>query len=305
MNTEVEELRDRMNRATAGIAVPGGLARRAAQHRRRRIVTRATAAAATAVVAAAVAIAATTAAAPHDGGTAAARNGGAPAGARLVSDVRSALAAASARGDMVQLRSLNGAEEQWYYQGHGEVLTRQEAFSPGQPLYDQGSRSTAASYVYTYVSYPAKTWARSVFKTAQQQSPGPRVSCQTPINLSFMQDPAALTTDIREALSCGQLTDKGTADINGVETIKLAGVLDHPVPSGGRVVRITTLYVSPATYLPVRWRVSLTLPQSDGHSATRGVSYDLSWLPPTSANLASLQVPIPAGFTRVFPKPHS
>lgn len=90
MNTGIEELRERMEHATAGIAVPGGLARRAARHRRRKIMTRA-AAAGTAVVVTGAAIAATTAAAPHEGGTI--------AGTRLVSDIRSALDAAAAGDD--------------------------------------------------------------------------------------------------------------------------------------------------------------------------------------------------------------
>lgn len=291
MNTEVEELRERMQHATDGIAVPGGLARRAARHRRSRILTRATAAAATAAVVTGAAVAATTAAAPRDGGTI--------TGARLVSNIRSALNAASAGGDMVQLRNRNGAGEQWYYQSPREVLTRQETFSAsGQPVYDQGSRMKAASYVYTFVSYPAKTWSRSVAKVGPQQSPAPQVSCETPIGLSFMQNPATLTADIREALSCGQLTNKGTADIDGIETIKLVSVLDRRVP-GGRFVRITTLCVNPTTYLPVRWQASLSLPQPDGHAARKAVSYDVSWLPPTSANLADFRVPIPAGFTLV------
>ena len=52
MNTGLEELRERMERATAGLVVPSGLACRAARHRRRRFLTRATAAAAVAAAAA-------------------------------------------------------------------------------------------------------------------------------------------------------------------------------------------------------------------------------------------------------------
>jgi hypothetical protein len=52
MNAGLEELRERMERATAGLVVPSGLACRAARHRRRRILTRATVAAAVAAAAA-------------------------------------------------------------------------------------------------------------------------------------------------------------------------------------------------------------------------------------------------------------
>jgi hypothetical protein len=46
--------------------------------------------------------------------------------------------------------------------------------------------------------------------------------------------------------------------------------------------------VDPATYLPVRWDVG-------------GSQTDYLWLPPTPANLALLNEPIPAGFRQVPP----
>jgi hypothetical protein len=298
MNTGTEELRERMEHATAGIAVPSGLARRAAQHRRRRIVTRTAAAAGTAVVAAGVAIAATTAAAPRTGGTI--------AGARLVSDIRSALAATAAGDDVVQVRALNGSAEMWYHGGAGERVTRTESFSaPGQPSVDEGSTVTPATFTHTTVSYESKTWSRSVAKVdLMRRQPSTQTSCASTIGpaVTMQADPQTVAAYIREALSCGQLTSEGNVDVDGVSAIKLVSVLSRPQVGGARLVRKFTLLVNPATYLPVRWLMSVTVTQPGGQTSRTAFSYNVSWLPPTRANLASLQVPIPAGFTRVAPR---
>ena len=295
MNTGIEELREQMEHATAGIAVPGGLARRAVQHRRRRILTRATAAAATAVVVAGVAIAATTAA-PRDGGTI--------ASARLVSDIRSALDAAAAGDDIMQVRIQNHLAEAWYYQNAREILTRSEIFSAsGQPGFDQGYAATSTSVTHTSVSYPAKTWSTSTVKAGKLRPPGQpglRGTCLAAICLDLMQDPGTLTSDIREALSHGQLTRDGTEDINGVNAIKLVAVVTKPQASGQfAFVGRTTLWVNPATYLPVRINTNLTVTLGHGQTTHIVGTRDVSWLPATSANLADLRVPIPAGFTQV------
>jgi len=295
MNTGIEELREQMEHATAGIAVPGGLARRAVQHRRRRILTRATAAAATAVVVAGVAIAATTAA-PRDGGTI--------ASARLVSDIRSALDAAAAGDDIMQVRIQNHLAEAWYYQNAREILTRSEIFSAsGQPGFDQGYAATSTSVTHTSVSYPAKTWSTSTVKAGKLRPPGQpglRGTCLAAICLDLMQDPGTLTSDIREALSHGQLTRDGTEDINGINAIKLVAVVTKPQASGQfAFVGRTTLWVNPATYLPVRINTNLTVTLGHGQTTHMVGTRDVSWLPPTRANLADLRVPIPAGFTQV------
>jgi len=295
MNTGIEELREQMEHATAGIAVPGGLARRAVQHRRRRILTRATAAAATAVVVAGVAIAATTAA-PRDGGTI--------ASARLVSDIRSALDAAAAGDDIMQVRIQNHLAEAWYYQNAREILTRSEIFSAsGQPGFDQGYAATSTSVTHTSVSYPAKTWSTSTVKAGKLRPPGQpglRGTCLAAICLDLMQDPGTLTSDIREALSHGQLTRDGTEDINGINAIKLVAVVTKPQASGQfAFVGRTTLWVNPATYLPVRINTNLTVTLGHGQTTHIVGTRDVSWLPATSANLADLRVPIPAGFTQV------
>lgn len=286
MNTGLEELRERMEHATAGIEVPSGLARRAAQNRRRRILARATAAG-TAVVLAGVAIAATTATGPGEHGTI--------AGARLVSDIRSALDAVATGNDVVYLRSPDGLHELWSYHGTQQTLRRNETFSAqGRPIVDQGTTETSASVRFLFVNYKAKTWFTQTIKLDLLSAhPGP-TSCASPVGLSIMQDPAELTANIREALSCGQLTDEGTENINGVSAIKLVSVRNP----GSKMVVTMTLWVNRATYLPVRWALSFTATRSDGTTFHAGRTYDVWWLPPTRANVADLRVPIPAGFTQ-------
>jgi hypothetical protein len=54
--------------------------------------------------------------------------------------------------------------------------------------------------------------------------------------------------------------------------------------SGGHL----TLWVNPATYLPVRLKLG-------------GLQTDFQWLSPTPAGLALLNMPVPAGFHQVPP----
>jgi hypothetical protein len=78
------------------------------------------------------------------------------------------------------------------------------------------------------------------------------------------------------------------AEVDGVRALKL-----KPVTAGGIRPGVTTYWVDPSSYLPVR--SEFTLP------ATGPVRFDYRWLQPTDTNLASLDVTIPAGFTEVPP----
>ena len=85
---------------------------------------------------------------------------------------------------------------------------------------------------------------------------------------------------IRDELSCGRYQIAGRARVDGVSTLKV-------VQRGGSV----TLWVDPATYLPVRLVAGTRQP----------IRTDSRWLPPTSTRLARLSLPIPAGFRQVSP----
>jgi hypothetical protein len=287
MSTELEALlRHRMEHATAEIQVPRSLARRAARHRRRRIITQASAAAA-------VTIAALTAAVVVAGTTGASGDAGTAVTARLASKIESAVAAA-AGSDIVYLQNTNGWEDDWYYRDPRRELTRTKDISPsGQPRGDFASIETPAIRTETSVNYDSKTWWALTWKWQGMDSgPSRQTSCSTPMSVNPHQDPATLAANIREAFACGQLTTKGTENVNGLNAIKLVSVRtsDRPAPA----VYTMTLWVDPATDLPIRWQSIITV---EGH--TRSLDQNITWLSPTSANLAQFKVQIPAGFTQI------
>ncbi len=87
----------------------------------------------------------------------------------------------------------------------------------------------------------------------------------------------------------------GRQYVDGVDAMKLV--------AGPRFPFRATLWVNPATYLPVR--LSATLPAGPGRSEQ--VVSDFQFLPPTKANLARLhaairRAPIPAMFRLLPPK---
>jgi len=84
---------------------------------------------------------------------------------------------------------------------------------------------------------------------------------------------------IHGALACGGLSVTGRTRVDGAAAIKLTGTRRLAKPP-------ITLYVSPATYLPIRIVIG-------------GLREDYRWLAPTAANLAMLKVRIPPGFRRV------
>ncbi|HEY6313796.1 MAG TPA: hypothetical protein VIY52_23755 [Streptosporangiaceae bacterium] len=303
MSTELEDrLQAEMRHATAGARVPPGLARRAWRNRRRRITTRAAAAAGTAAVVAAAAVA----------GTAGASRGtGIHTTAYVVRHVGSALSEAVAANDIMYLRADDGSGETWISSGPAGVASRTEMFyPPGQRDWDIGTNLTTDTV--TGVNYSTKAWGRSKRPGPPRPYPPP-TSCgqvgQPALPVLVMRfTPATLAGGIREALACGQVSNEGTQYVDGVDAIKLVSVLSVHLPAvslpsvhlpARTYSIITTLWVDPASYLPLRWMQSLSMngTKPTGHS----VVDDIQWLPPTSANLAQLTVPIPAGFTRTLP----
>lgn len=159
MNTDVEELlREGMERFTADLRAPAGMARRAERRRRRRLALRSAAAAAAALTAGAVALTAA--------GVPGTRHDGIDTTAYVVTRVDSALSAAGP-GQIAQMtvtttrgallpggRAATITAEEWSYGSQWRSVT----YSPaGHPVYDEGF-STASGY--TLVSYQTRTWAR-------------------------------------------------------------------------------------------------------------------------------------------------
>jgi hypothetical protein len=77
----------------------------------------------------------------------------------------------------------------------------------------------------------------------------------------------------------------GSGTVGGVPTVKLSGYF------GGSGT--LTYWVNATTYLPFRF--------TSASGGTSVFQMNLQWLPPTAANLARVNVAVPAGFTQVPP----
>jgi outer membrane lipoprotein-sorting protein len=91
---------------------------------------------------------------------------------------------------------------------------------------------------------------------------------------------------LRAAISCGTLTEAGQQRVDGIEATRLTS------GPGSRISE--TIWVDPATYLPVRVVI-----RSAADSPVTQRTADITWLKPTAQNQAALTVSIPAGFRQV------
>jgi hypothetical protein len=184
------------------------------------------------------------------------------------------------------------SSEEWSRGGQWRSVTSSSA---GDPVYDEGF-STASPY--TLVSYLTRTWARQPGlgrPAAPASGPAGCESVVAALPLLFRPglpgsglsatSPLTVATDLRAAVSCGTLAAAGRQRVDGIEAIQLTSGRDSLISE--------TIWVNPATYLPVRVVVR---PAS---TRPRFLTADITWLPPTTQNLAKLTVPIPAGFRRV------
>ena len=309
MNTDVEDLlREGMERFTADLRAPAGMARRAVRRRRRRLALRSGAAVTAALTAGAVALAALGVTGAHQGGIATT--------AYVVKRVDGALSAAEP-GQIAQMtvtttRSGVGpggttattTAEEWSYDGKWRSVTYSSA---GHPVYDEGFSTSSG---YTLVNYQTRTWARQAGTRPALPSLGPLAGFGRPapvsgprgcepvvaaapllvrpglpgIGVSASSLPAA--SALRAAVSCGTLAVIGRQRVNGIEAIELTSRPGSPISE--------TIWVTPGTYLPVRV-VSRSAYGQPGLQQTA----DVTWLSPTAQNLAKVTVPIPAAFRQV------
>jgi hypothetical protein len=137
-------------------------------------------------------------------------------------------------------------------------------------------RRTWSAVSMTIGSFPAGTPAMPSSGCQSEKAPpgyaGPPLS-------GFQATPGYL----KATVACGALAADGHAVIDRVDTIKLMSTTKSKAGP-------MTVYVSPTTYLPVR-------------SVVAGQRTDYQWRPATSANVAQLRVPIPAGFRRTANEP--
>jgi hypothetical protein len=297
ISTEFEErLREEMRHATTGVSVPSGLVRKARRARRRRIAARASAASAVAAVAVAAAVIVS------NGTTGASRDSGTYTTAYVVKHVTSALHAVNEIASVRLAPSPGEAPlDLWVRDGPRGLAYRAEYFdsSGGEPILEVGMTATPANYqTWINVNPIRGTWSKQSFQRPKPSGTG----CGTPVPTSLDSFPE-VAAGLREYLACGTLSYQGRQQVDGVNALKLVAVQHQP--RGKTLTTLTTtIWVDPATYLPVRvtYQVRLTAPGTRPFVSVPS-RFDIRWLPPSSANLALLTVRIPPGFTQVHP-PH-
>jgi hypothetical protein len=310
MSIDFEE-RLRSEMAAVEVRPRPGLVRAAYRDcQRRRRVTRAVAVAGVAAVTA--------------GGTAAglgaAGGGGAvPAetAAYVVSHVTGALNGSGEIASMYTQYALDGTASRnldgpsWRYGDQSREVYLTQA---GQPDIDWGTTQTSDGDVQLVVNYPARTWYRLVDRHATSSTEPPNL-CDASggkeliVTRDFASDPQA---QIEAGLRCGVLTLAGHQRIDGINALTLVAQVTSP---RGTPFMTLTLWVDPSTYLPVEAELDTHGHMATAASAQRASNGDIvpvtiqsitvtfTWLPPTSASLAQLTPPIPAGFRQVTGEP--
>lgn len=299
MNTELgQRLRADMERATQDVRVPPGLALKAYRHHHKRMMaTRAV----TAAGAAAVLVAGTLTVAGVSG--AFGRSAAGPQAqttAYVISRVERALSARGMTNVIAHTRTVypagitlrpvpggvNGSGEPSGSSRQGsdyQLLwgdlhtTKLSAFAAtGQRIFGERLTLRNGSLVTTVVNYASHTWWTT--QSARPAVAGPASARCLPggeIRLSGGHN--AWPDFVRSQLACGAYTVVGEQAVGGVNALEIKGSSGH-----------LTLWVNPATYLPVRLE-------------TGPLRIDFQWLPPTPAHLAMLNMPVPAGFHQVPP----
>jgi hypothetical protein len=300
MNTELEQrLRADMEHATRNVRVPPGLALKAYRHyHKRTMTTRAVAAAGTAAVltAGALGVAEVTGAFGQSAGGAQVRTT-----AYVISRVERALSAPDMANMVAYTRTVypagvtlrpvpggvngsagpgagspraGGYELLWAY----HHATKLSAFTAtGQHVFNERISVGKGSLATTVMTYTSHTWW-----TAHSARPAvtgsASASCLPGGEIRLNGNPNAWPDFIHSQLACGAYTVAGRQELGGVDALKITA-------ASGQI----TLWVNPATYLPMRLeRGDLT-------------QVNFQWLAPTRANLAMLNMPVPASFHQVVP----
>jgi len=141
-----------------------------------------------------------------------------------------------------------------------------------------GTRVSAVGDVVG-VDYPSHAW----YQQAGGLLPAPPVHIPDVIAVG----------SLRNALTHGRWSDLGTTTLDGRAAIEL---VQHDPPAG----KLLTVWVDPTTYRAVREALTYTI-TVQGHRVDGTVYSTLEYLPPNPANLALLNVTIPAGFTQKSP----
>jgi len=221
----------------------------------------------------------------------------------VVKRISTALSAAD-RGEVAQMTvttrdaSTSGGQtgattaEEWSFGDQWRSVTNSPA---GHLRYDEGFGSSS---LYTLVSYLTRTWASQPglgHPSTRRSDPQGCASMVAALPLLFQprlpgspSDHPLLTVvgDLRAAVSCGTLAGAGRQRIDGIEAIKLTSRPNSMISE--------TIWVSPGSHLPVR----VLIRPARGKPGPLQTA-DITWLRPTTQNLARMTVPIPAGFRQV------
>ena len=313
MSGEFEDLvRDSMEWFTGDVRVPAGLAGQARRHHRRRLIAmRAAIAAGTAAVLGAAAVLTVTGGASGvpGPGTGARRAVRAQAAAYVI---KRAERAVSTRSLIMEIstpeqvitterpgnrpaRSFIPRSVWWAYHNrsrgkvfaaylrtHGQLGAANTDTENGPPGKSLPSSPSLHPFTQTTINYSDRTWSRGTQLTGlASRSPGTACALVKAMTDPLLAGKVFFTSPsfIHGALACGGLSVAGRTRVAGATAIKLTGTQRLAKPP-------ITLYVSPATYLPIRVVIG-------------GLRQDYRWLAPTAANLAMLKVRIPPGFRRV------
>jgi hypothetical protein len=152
-----------------------------------------------------------------------------------------------------------------------------------------------------YVTYFDRRYSLSKVWNSPPNACSPRASME-------VGGPGVPTGDwpafLRATIACGAARVTGHVLINGVETTKISGkpVTVKLQPGYAKVIHekwarnYWTLYVDPATYLPVRMSGSTYMFGGPMKAYTSSSVTNVRWLPATRANTAKALVTIPPGF---------
>jgi len=192
-------------------------------------------------------------------------------------------------------------QQQWAYPampatGH-QVRVRVFASDNGAPSEDTESvyvagptsdfsQPAGGAGEITDVEYATRTWSRFLSSTpllAGSLSPAP----------------------IRQQVASGIFTVAGPASVQGQPAVQLTWTMLEGPPGRQHHGVTTRLWVDAQTYVPLQVVTSSWLqPPGQPRTAFQTVTRQYRFLPPTPANLALLNPPIPAGFTRTASSPH-
>ena len=307
MNGAMEDLlREGLDRLTADVGVPAGIAGKARAHlRRRKIAVRAALAGGTAAVTAAAVVAAT--------GTGQGTPGlpRSHTAAYVISNVENALAATN---EVVQTETVFSAPYPpvmgWVYRT--DTRLTQSGFIPpamaqgmpwaqGRVNWAVGTTKVHGRRIYAQIDYRHHRWANAGILGFAPSG------CTTRLDIVEFNGPANWAPYLRHALACGLFKVTGHARVNGVETIKLTGSMTDrhfwsqlPHGDGSGPLQVdATLYVNPKTYLPVLVIWYNRTHYRDGSPLDGTVREDITALPPTPGNIAKANVSVPSGFRKV------